>query len=81
MYKLNSADPSGSRRVRADGSSCSSQSTNAKAILYSHNSKTCPNSACLRLPDSQILWFLRFSERLLEPDYLYRGQSGRSRPG
>ena len=38
-----------------------------------------PNSACLRLPDYQILWILRFSERLIEPDYLYRGRSGRSR--
>ena len=35
----------------------------------------------LRFSDSQILSFLRFSgfsERLLEPDYLYREQSGRS---
>ena len=37
-----------------------------------------PNSACLRLPDSQIIWILRSSERLIEPDYLYRGQSARS---
>ena len=37
-----------------------------------------PNSACLRLPDSQILRFSRFSERLIEPDYLYRGQVARS---
>ncbi len=35
---------------------------NDKTDLFSHNSQTCPNSACLRLPDSQSLWILRFSD-------------------
>ena len=54
-------------------------SPDAKSALYSNNNHTCPNSVCIRLPDSQILWILRFSERLLETHHLYRGQSGRSR--
>ena len=56
-------------------------SPNAHIALYSHNSQTCPNSACLRFPVSQIVWILRFSERLLEPDHLYRGRSARFRLG
>ena len=33
------------------------------------------------IPDSQILRFSGFSKGLLDPDYPYRGQSARSRPG
>ena len=46
---------------------------------YTLTTPDSPNSACIRLRDCQILWILKFSERLFEPDYLYRGQSGRSK--
>ena len=48
-------------------------SPNAQTAVYSHNSQTCSNGACLRLTDSQLLWILSFSERLLGPDYLCKG--------
>ena len=56
-----SADPSGSRRIRIDGSSCPFQYSQCPNSPILSQLPDNPGSACLRLPDSQILWFLRFS--------------------
>ena len=64
-------------RVRIDGSSCSSR---LQTDIYFHNSHTAQTAPVSNSQILRLCVFLRLTERPLQPDYLYRGQSGRSRP-